>query len=252
MGWSCSGPKNTTLDSEYQAHFDTLMTSLTEHAPLHNGFYQNDVGKHDKRIYGLAQCRGDISATNCKSCIRKATSTSVDIGCVASNDVMIWLRWCFLRYSNRSFFGKWDGTGIAEAKETTPFEDPEVVSRGVELMNGLSVTTPRRSSMFETRMIDLGPRSGKRYGMAQCTGDMDLEGCMECLAMQLATFRTTIGNKRGWEIYGSSCSLWYHDYHFYFNSTSSVFVSNQGRTRSNRVNWFGMWMISVYLALYSF
>ncbi|TYG99890.1 hypothetical protein ES288_A10G232500v1 [Gossypium darwinii] len=31
------------------------------------------------------------------------------------------------------------------------------------------------------------------------------------------TFRATIGNKRGWEVYGSSCSIWCHDYQFYSN-----------------------------------
>ncbi|CAN0912710.1 Cysteine-rich repeat secretory protein 55 [Linum grandiflorum] len=230
MGWSCSGPKNTTiLDRKYQTPLETLLDSLAKQAPLQNGFYQNDVGNHDKRLYGLVQCRGDISARNCKSCILNATSASVGKGCASNNDVMIWLRWCFLRYSNKSFYGTWDGTGIAEAKETTPFEDPGVVSQGVELMNELSVTTPRRASMFETRMIDLGPKSGKRYGMAQCTRDMDVEGCARCLKTQLATFRTTIGNKRGWEIYGSTCSLWYHDYQFYFNSTS-VPGSSEGQT----------------------
>lgn len=41
---------------------------------------------------------------------------------------------------------------------------------------------------------------------------------------QLMTFRTIVGSKREWEIYGSSRSMQYHDFQFY--STSLLKVSN--------------------------
>ncbi|KDO75605.1 hypothetical protein CISIN_1g039135mg, partial [Citrus sinensis] len=50
-------------------------------------------------------------------------------------------------------------------------------------------------------------KSGKRYCMAQCNGDISRSVCGKCLNDQLMTFRTTVGSKREWEIYGSSCSM---------------------------------------------
>ncbi|KAF2303621.1 hypothetical protein GH714_020202 [Hevea brasiliensis] len=56
----------------------------------------------------------------------------------------------------------------------TNFEDSNVVSKGLNFMNELAATAPEPPLMFQTAVLDVGP-SGKR---------------------------TTIGNKRGWEIYG--------------------------------------------------
>ncbi|PPD78963.1 hypothetical protein GOBAR_DD24110 [Gossypium barbadense] len=61
-------------------------------------------------------------------------------------------------------------------------------------------------SMFHAAMLD-ARQFGKRYGMAQCTRDISRTDCNNCLYTQLMTFRTIIGNKRGWEVYGSSCSM---------------------------------------------
>ena len=61
----------------------------------------------------------------------------------------------------------------------------------------------------------------EEVGMAQCNGDMSRDECGKCLDSQLVYFRTTIGNKRWWETYGSGCFMWYHDYQFYFNFTTA-------------------------------
>ncbi|CAL1397712.1 unnamed protein product [Linum trigynum] len=230
-GWSCSGPKNATLDAESQANLDTLLKSLADKAPKNNGFSQTHAGKADRRLYGLAQCRGDVSAADCRHCLRNATWTS-SAQCGARREGIVWLRWCLLRYSDAIFFGTWDRAGIAKVNQTTPLEDPNVVPRGVDLMNGLAGTAPRHVSMFDTNAVDVGPLE-RRFGMAQCTRDVDPAGCRECLVAQLETFRARIGNRRGWEIYGSSCSLWYHDYRFYFDSVTT----NQGGRRYS-ANWF--------------
>ncbi|GLT32063.1 hypothetical protein SLA2020_067570 [Shorea laevis] len=65
--------------------------------------------------------------------------------------------------------------------------------------------------------------------MVQCTRDISRANCSKCFDAQLMTFRTIVGNSRGWEIYGYSCSMWYHDYQFYFNISTT---SNDGARRS--------------------
>ena len=102
----------------------------------------------------------------------------------------------------------------------TDLDDPYSVSKGLTFMDGLAYTTPYQPHMFQKAVLDVGKR-GKRYGMAQCNGDMSRDECGKCLDSQLVYFRTTIGNKRWWETYGSSCFMWYHDYQFYFNFTTA-------------------------------
>ena len=126
------------------------------------------------------------------------------------------LRFGFLRYSDRSFFGELDQSGMVATYNDTNFEDAKVVSEGLNFTKALASTTPNQPSMFYTAVLDVG-QSGKRYGMAQCTRDLSKSDCGKCLDFQLATFLNIVGNKRNWDIHGSSCSMWYYDYQFYFN-----------------------------------
>ncbi|KAJ6999669.1 hypothetical protein NC653_010421 [Populus alba x Populus x berolinensis] len=71
---------------------------------------------------------------------------------------------------------------------------------------------------WQTAVLDVG-QNGKRYDMAQCTRDLSQSDCGMCLEFQLATYKNSVGNKRSWDIYGFSCSLWHRDYQFYNIST---------------------------------
>ncbi|XP_057986367.1 cysteine-rich repeat secretory protein 38 isoform X2 [Hevea brasiliensis] len=182
LGLQCSGSDNATLENQYQINLNNLQDSLAANGPVHNGFYTATAGKDAYMIFGLTQCRGDISPTDCATCIRNSTM----------------VRGCSTR---------------------------------LNFMNELAATAPEPPLMFQTAVLDVGP-SGKRYGMAQCSRDISRSDCGKCFSYLLVTFRTTIGNKRGWEIYGASCSMWYHDYQFYFNfsipvNEGAVQISNE-------------------------
>ncbi|KAF5742203.1 putative Receptor-like protein kinase-related family protein [Tripterygium wilfordii] len=213
-GSECSEADNAATQNPFQTNLNNLLNSLTTSVPLHGGFYKTTTGKDSGKIYGLVQCRGDVSTTDCLNCSKKSTSAALQ-GCPRSKKIKVWFTWCFLRYSDDNFFGIWDQSSTALTNDTN-LEDPSVVSQGLNFMTELASTTAKQPSMFETAVLD-GGESGKRYGMGQCTRDISRSDCSSCLEAQLETFRTTIGNKRSWEIYGSSCSMWYHDFQFYFN-----------------------------------
>jgi hypothetical protein len=213
-GSQCSESDRATTSSEYEANLSGILNSLAANGPIHDGFYTAEAGKGANKIYGLAQCRGDISAADCAACIKNVTMVQ---GCSNSRNATLWFTWCFLRYSNTSFFGEWDQSGMASYNDTN-FEDPKVVSEALNFTNTLVSTTPSQPLMYQTAVLDVG-QNGKRYGMAQCTRDLSKSDCGMCLEFQLVTYKNSVGNKRSWDIYGFSCSLWYHDYQFYNIST---------------------------------
>ncbi|KAL9346818.1 hypothetical protein Peur_061671 [Populus x canadensis] len=230
LGSQCSEVDNATNSSEYQANLSELQNSLVANAPIQNGFYTTAAGKGANKIYGLTQCRGDISATDCAACIKNVTVVQ---GCSNSKNATFWFKWCFLRYSDRSFFGELDQSGMATYNETN-FEDAKVVSEGLNFTKALASTTPNQPSMFYTAVLDAG-QSGKRYGMAQCTRDLSKRDCGKCLDFLLVTSLNIIGNKRSWDIYGSSCSMCYYDYQFYFNYSTPAAKGGSTRSSSHRV-----------------
>ncbi|KAK8493752.1 hypothetical protein V6N13_062888 [Hibiscus sabdariffa] len=213
-GLLCSAADNSTSESSFRVNLDNLLGLLTEKRPSSNGFFKTTVGKRSGKIYGLIQCRGDVSADNCANCTREAFAVALR-DCSKSKNVQVWFTWCSLHYSGEHFFGVWDQDSAAIFNKTN-FENASIVSRGFDFMSEVATMAPKRPLMFHTAVLDAG-KFGKRYGMAQCTRDISRRDCSRCLDTQLMTFRSSIENNRGWEVYGSSCSMWYHDYQFYSN-----------------------------------
>lgn len=223
----CSEADNSASENPFQANLGSLLNQLAVSGSDHNGFYTATSGKKSDKIYGLVQCRADVSASNCDNCTKQSIAAAFQY-CPKSKRVKVWFTWCYLRYSDQSFFSIWDQSSAAMFNDTN-FEDPSVVSQGLNFMNGVAAAAANRKQMFQVGVLDAG-QSGKRYGMAQCTRDINQADCRKCLDSQLTTFRTSVGNKRGWEIYGSGCSMWYHDYQFYFNIST---ISNGGFQKSS-------------------
>lgn len=226
-GWECSQGDNSTAENTFQTNLDSLLKQLAANGHVNSGFYKTTSGKKSDRIYGLVQCRADISASNCENCTKQSIAVALQ-DCSKSKTVKVWFTWCYLRYSDEPFFGTWDQSSGALFNDTN-FDDPSVVSQGLNFMSGVAAEAANQRQMFQVGVLDVG-QSGKRYGMAQCTKDINQADCRKCLDGQLTTFRASVGNKRGWEIYGSSCSMWYNDYQFYFNIST---ISNVGAKKSS-------------------
>lgn len=218
FGQQCSKSDNSTAQNNFNANLKKLLESLVQNGPLFKGFYATSIEENSYQIYGLVQCRGDISSINCGICIKNSSVFAL-FQCPESRDVVIWYTWCFLRYSTDNFIGVLGQTSVALLNETN-YDDPSLVSSGVSLMNGLVSSASNQNLMFQVAVLDGGIR-GRRFGMAQCTRDISGSDCFQCLNSQFDAFRTTIGNKKDWEIYGLNCFMWYHDFQFYFNFSTS-------------------------------
>lgn len=225
-GLECSKADKSTSKDEFQTNLKKLLNSLVAEAPYRNGFYESREGKDSNKVYGILQCRGDVSVADCVNCTKESISIALH-DCSKSKQVKVWLKWCFLRYSDEDFIGDLDRIAVAHTKETN-LDDPSVSQRGFSMMTELAATTPKQPLMFKTAMLDAGDK-GKRYGMAQCNRDISSADCDSCLAGQLMSFRTTVGNVREWEIYGSSCTMWYAEFKFYFSITTTTSEGQQGQ-----------------------
>ncbi|KAG5545443.1 hypothetical protein RHGRI_017809 [Rhododendron griersonianum] len=82
------------------------MSYLDSKTPL-TGFGSGSLSLNQQnRTYGLALCRGDLNATDCKACVNLA-STELQKLC-QSTEAIIWYDYCELKYSDLDFLGKID------------------------------------------------------------------------------------------------------------------------------------------------
>ncbi|KAJ1418108.1 Gnk2-homologous domain [Sesbania bispinosa] len=69
----CSTSENFTSHSPYESNLKMLINSLIYKTPS-TGFGMGSVGQYpNQQAYGLALCRGDVSPSECKTCVYEAT-----------------------------------------------------------------------------------------------------------------------------------------------------------------------------------
>ncbi|KAK9133582.1 hypothetical protein Scep_013110 [Stephania cephalantha] len=211
------------LDTGYTCSTDNFTTNSPFTTNLNSLLDKDSVGQNPYQLYGVLQCRGDLSSKDCASCAKNAAREALQ-SCTNSIWGNVWLQTCSLHYSTENLFGVLDRNATMITFDQVP--DAEDVSlKGFELMDKLASSAPNKPLMFQTDVLDAGT-SVKRYGMSQCRRDISKDSCETCLKASLTTFRQKIIGEREWEIYGVSCSMWYHDYSFFSDNINSK-VSSQ-------------------------
>ena len=88
-----------------------VLATLQANAPS-KGFFATSYGVGGRdRVYGLAQCRQDIRADDCRICLRDGPP-QISKDCKASREVLLWFDYCFFHYSTRPFAGNFDSSYV--------------------------------------------------------------------------------------------------------------------------------------------
>ncbi|KAL8038039.1 hypothetical protein ABFX02_11G077600 [Erythranthe guttata] len=210
--------------STWTANLNNLFSALETNVTLNNGYCKAEAGeKGPDKVYGLIQCRGDISMSNCADCTRNSfnsnSSCRDDGGRRRNRRVMVYQRWCLMRYSNESFFGVWEKSiHIVTSNRSFSEEQPAVAAKGRMMMMGLVAVAPGEGLMFAKAEMEDG-MGGKRYGLAQCTRDLVKSDCRDCLEFLLRAYGSigtgaTVVEKRSWGIFAEGCFMLYDDIPF--------------------------------------
>jgi hypothetical protein len=211
----CLSNMNYSRGSAFQANLAALLSSLPAAAAASTGFATNVTGAPPDQAYGLAQCRGDVSAPNCRSCLDD-TARQMARTCPGQKSAMLIYEGCQLWYSNTTFFGTSDtGDPILQLSGNIYVDQPEQFqSRLGQLMSNLreaAYGSPRKfaaGSVKHTGYMTL-------HGAAQCRRDIRPDNCNQCLAIAIKTLPKCCSLKDGGRVYGRTCSVRFESYPFY-------------------------------------
>lgn len=109
----CSQLKYTP-GSTYETALNSLLTSLVNSAEFstYGNFTVPGPGSSPQdTIYGLYQCRGDLSIDDCSKCVAQTVSRLGTL-CVGSCGGVLQLDGCFVKYDNAKFLGVEDKTVV--------------------------------------------------------------------------------------------------------------------------------------------
>ncbi|KAL6868145.1 hypothetical protein ACP4OV_014990 [Aristida adscensionis] len=170
-------------------------------------------------IYGLAQCRGDIPATECAACLA-AAADKLPTSCGYKSLATIWYDYCLMRYENTNFTGQIDTNfgvylpSTQAAKDATAFA--KVVGRVLGKAAAQAAAAVAGGAGLGRDKERGSPPFMSVYGLAECTRDLAPAACAQCLATAVSSLGELCGAQDGCQINYSSCRARYEVYPFYF------------------------------------
>lgn len=211
---NCDNSANYTSGSVYDQNLKLTLTSLISNASL-TGFNVTTVGENPDVVYGLLQCRGDISLKDCQTCANTAAST-IRQNCSNQKEASIGYDNCEIQYSDQKFFSIVNSKRRAGFSNVENATEPVVFNRWVENLvrnlSSIAASDPSRFALGSTSYTDVGD---KLYALLQCTRDLSEKSCLTCLEDIIGYIPGICGGKVGSQIYSISCNLRYETYRFY-------------------------------------
>ncbi|CDP04312.1 unnamed protein product [Coffea canephora] len=202
----CRPSNNFIAVSKYQNELNIVLNYLQRATPA-TGFAFEYVGeaKTGSGIYGRALCRGDISATECKTCI-DAAITELRQNCTFRKVAGAWYEGCFVKYSNQDIYSKLDRGRYYVWREQN-VSSPASAKMVVEFLNHLSdkaVTSPKLFSKGEVKVTQ---SSETLYGLVQCALDISAADCKTCFSALMCLVARFSG--KGGQFFSATCTLHY-------------------------------------------
>ncbi|KAK8601084.1 hypothetical protein V6N12_050928 [Hibiscus sabdariffa] len=212
---ACLGPGNETATAGYISNLTLLLDSMSSKAS-DKSFYNDSLNG----IYSLFLCRGDVSGDVCRVCVNNATQTLTQM-CPSDKGAVIWYDQCLLQYSDINFFGQPQFYPMLLMWNTQNSTSPEEGNIGtLGLFYSLVAQAPYEENMFGTNEMVVGNGPGRRYGLVQCSRDLDVSSCSSCLGELLNQTEECCIGRRGWRILTPSCFIRYEMYSFYEQTLS--------------------------------
>lgn len=208
----CSSSENFTANGPYETNLNKLIGYLDYQAPP-TGFGKGALGQRPNKAYGLALCRGDVSSSDCKTCIVDA-SGEIRKRCPYNKAAIIWYDNCLLKYTNTEFFGQIDNKNKFYMWNVRVVTEPVSFNqRTKELLTQLAEKAYVTPKLYAVGEMELG-KSNKLYGLTQCTRDLSSVDCKKCLDGIIRELPSCCDGKEGGRVVSGSCNFRYEIYPF--------------------------------------
>ena len=199
----CADQKFQDPSGVYSKTLKPLFDSLVSQSSTKN-FSTATSGEGQSSITGLYQCRGDLSNSQCYTCVGKLPDLCTKL-CGKAIAARVQLSGCYMRYE------------VAGFKQVT----------ATELLYKVCGSTQASQSGFEEKrdttfgMMEKGVEGGDGfytgtyesvYVLGQCEGDMGGSDCGDCVNTAVERVKTECGDSISGQIYLHKCYISYSYY----------------------------------------
>ncbi|KDP25874.1 hypothetical protein JCGZ_22904 [Jatropha curcas] len=209
----CSSSENFTTNGPYESNLNKIIGNLYIQTPQ-TGFGFGSSGQKPDQAYGLALCRGDVSTSDCKTCVVEASS-EIRKRCPYNKAAIIWYDNCLLKYSDKEFFGQIDNRNKFYMWNVRVVSNPvEFNGKTKELLSQLVKDAYVSPKLYATGELKLEETYDKLYGLTQCSRDLSSYDCKNCLDGIIGELPNCCDGKEGGRVVSGSCNFRYEIYPF--------------------------------------
>lgn len=209
-------------NSPFQPNLNSLLSSMATSSSQssYNSFAIGNSSSlpPDAAVYGLYQCRGDLSIPDCASCIENAIG-QLGLLCVNGYAAGLQLDGCYVRYDNTDFLGKLDTTLVYNKCSPSSSSDSDFFRRRDDILADLQAGVG-----FRVRSL------GMVEGFAQCLGDLSSVDCSSCLTEAVGKLKNICGSSVAADVYLAQCYARYWASGYYAPSVGSTNADEVGKT----------------------
>ncbi|KAB1222985.1 Cysteine-rich receptor-like protein kinase 29 [Morella rubra] len=212
----CSAGSNVASNSTYRANVNSLLSSLSSHNQIDNGFYNFSAGENPNKVNGIALCRGDLSPADCRSCVNM-TAFELLFLCPIQKEGIMWYMNCTVRFSNNSIFGVMESEPMRSLYAAANVTDVSGTFDQVleTLLNRLRSEAAAGGSIRKLATGNATSTYFDIYALLQCTPDLDEKECSDCLNQSIRYVPSCCDQALGVRVLTPSCNLRYENNRFY-------------------------------------
>ncbi|XP_031128292.1 cysteine-rich receptor-like protein kinase 10 [Ipomoea triloba] len=190
----CGTSGNYTQNSTYDNNLNTLLSSLSNNVDDY-GFYNGSVGQGSDRASAIVLCRGDVELSVCRGCVSD-NAVRIKQWCPNQNEAFRWYNICSIYYSDESIIGSLRTTPEIEQHSITPVKNPALFNQDLTSLVDRLRTQAVNGGPFLKYAANstAGPESQTIYAYVQCTPDLSVGDCNDCLNTAFAKWKESKGN----------------------------------------------------------
>ncbi|MBA0704860.1 hypothetical protein Golax_017087, partial [Gossypium laxum] len=214
----CANQKFQDQSGVYLQNLKNLMSTLVSQSSQKT-FSTTSSGEDPYAIMGLYQCRGDLTPSQCYTCVSKIPEMR-DKLCGSAVAARVQLSGCYLRYEvvgfkqvpGTEFLYKVCGSSRARGTEFESSRDAafNMTENGVKSGGGGG---GGGSSLFYTGNYQ------SVYVLGQCEGDLAASDCGDCVKSAFETAKDDCGDSVSGQVYLHKC---YISYSYYSNGVPTI------------------------------
>ncbi|XP_052297941.1 cysteine-rich receptor-like protein kinase 10 isoform X3 [Citrus sinensis] len=226
---ACPRENNTASGDIFMYNLATLKEKLYNEGgrSLYN---ETTEGDYPDKVYGIYNCKFDVSYEACQDCIKVAIDTTAK-NCTGAKVAIVWYDQCMVRFSNDSFpfslntsetVYLWNIMNV-----TDPYKFSNILAQSFsDLIQ--NVTSRDSNSKYAAAAQIVNASSIDRiWTLVQCRPYMSKSDCNICLRASVSGISSCCYGRQGVRALSPSCVIRYEMYPFFEDPTAPIYPPNK-------------------------